>query len=148
MHDPVVVPPRAVELARPRSARALLLGVAVAAAIGLGACSAGASSLPSVSLPSVALPTANSSASPLAACVNPAMMAMISQLKAPGADMAGLLAANKDMLAAGLATLQPADPATIAWRDAMVKALKDGDMTTAQARMADLAGGGVSLTAC
>ena len=55
-------------------------------------------------------------------------MEVIDQLRAPGADVPALLAANKDALITGLEDLESADPATMAWRDALVTALTNGDM--------------------
>ncbi len=133
---------------QPRRRAGLLLLVLAFAAVGLGACQAGASTLPSVSLPTVVVPTTNPSGSPIAACVNAPTMAVLTQLKAPGADITGLLTSNKDALIAGLSSLQPADEATKTWREALVKALQDGDMTTASAKMNELVSGGVTLTAC
>lgn len=126
----------------------LLALLLAASALGLGGCAAAASAIPSVEVPSNVLPTANGSASPVAACVDPATMAVITQLKAPGADITSLLTTNKDALITGLNTLQPADAATTAWRDALVKALQDGDMATASAKIGELTSGGVTLSAC
>ena len=56
-------------------------------------------------------------------------MAIIDQLRAPGADVPALLAANKAALTTGLADLESADPAVTEWRDALLSALAAGDMT-------------------
>jgi hypothetical protein len=75
-------------------------------------------------------------------------MAVIDQLTAAGADVTAVLAANKDVLIAGLDTLQPADEATTAWRHELVDALENGDMDSAALQIDTLASGGVTLTAC
>ena len=118
------------------------------AAVGLGACSPGSSAAPSLNVPSNLLPTTNPSGSAMAACVDAATMAVIDQLKAPGADVPSILTANKDALIAGLNSLQPADAATTTWRDALVKALQDGDAAAAKTQVDALASGGITLTAC
>lgn len=130
-----------------RRGRAALIFIAFAA-IGIGACSPGATGVPSIALPSGVLPTTNPSGSPVAACMDAATMAVIDQLKAPGADVATILTANKDVLVSGLNSLKPADPATTAWRDGLVKAIQDGDMTAAKTQVDALASGGVTLSAC
>jgi hypothetical protein len=148
MHVPQLdsIPPRPGRSSRQRGPiLALLLAVS---ALGLGGCAAAASSIPSLAVPSNVVPTTNGSASPVAACADPATMAVITQLEAPGADVTGLLTTNKDVLITGLNTLQPADAATTAWRDALVKALQDGDMATASAKIGELTSGGVTLSAC
>jgi hypothetical protein len=73
---------------------------------------------------------------------------VIQQLKAPGADVAGILTANKTLLVTGLQKLQPADATTTAWRDALVAPLNAGDVTTAATQIAMLTNGQVSLTSC
>jgi hypothetical protein len=75
-------------------------------------------------------------------------MAVIDQLTAADADVPALLTANKDVLIAGLNTLQPADEATTTWRDELVDALENGDMDSAALQIDALASGGVTLTAC
>lgn len=130
-----------------RRARAALIFLAFAA-LGLGACSPGSTGVPSIGIPSGVLPTTNPSGSPVAACMDAATMAVIDQLKAPGADVATILTANKDVLVNGLNSLKPADPATTTWRDALVKAIQDGDTTAAKTQIDALVSGGVTLTAC
>jgi hypothetical protein len=148
MHDPTPDPIRdPLHSMRRHRARGIPLLLA-AAALGLSACAAGASAIPSVALPSNVLPTANASSSPVAACVDAATMTLITQLKTPGTDVTTVLTENKDVLITGLQTLQPADAATTTWRDALVKALQDGDMTTATAKIGELTSGGVTLNAC
>jgi hypothetical protein len=75
-------------------------------------------------------------------------MAIIDQLRAAGANVPALLAANKDALIAGLGRLQSSDPTTTAWRDALVGALQSGNMTAAAAEVAKLANGQVTITPC
>lgn len=123
-----------------------MLAVLAFAAVGIGACSSSASTVPSIAVPSDILPGA--SGSPVAGCVDTTTMAVIDQVRAPGADVPALLASNKDALIAGLTTLQPADAATTTWRDTLLKALQDGDMTTAATQVDALVSGGVSLSAC
>jgi hypothetical protein len=80
--------------------------------------------------------------------VDSATYAVIQQLKAPGADVASILAANKTVLLTGLQQLHPADAATTTWRDTLVAALNSGDMTAAATQVALLANSQVSLTSC
>jgi hypothetical protein len=128
------------------SARIGLMAIAV---FGLGACSTvGASSIPT--LPSVTVPTLPSgSGANLGACVDASTFAIIQQLKAPGADVQAILTANKDVLVTGLQTFQPSDPATKAWRDALVGALNTGDMTAAATQIGMLTTSStITLTSC
>jgi hypothetical protein len=141
MHDPNPMT-QPVREAKPRRAAALLLLVAVSA-LGLGACQGAASFAPSVNVP-----TLDPGATPVAGCVDAPTMAVIDQLTAAGADVPAILAANKDILIAGLNTLQPADEATTTWRDELVDALENGDMDAAALQVDALASGGVTLTAC
>jgi hypothetical protein len=129
--------------------RLALIGVVALAAAGIGACS-GVSTSAVPTLPSVAIPTlpAVSGGSPLTACIDSATFAVIQQLKAPGADVQGILTTNKDVLVSGLQTFQPADPATKTWRDALVAALQSGDMTAAATQVALVTSSQVSLTSC
>jgi hypothetical protein len=132
-------------------ARLALIGVVAFAAAGIGACSAvSTSSLPSIAVPSITIPSlpAVTGGSPLTACVDSATFGVIQQLKAPGADVQGLLTTNKDVLVNGLQRFQPADPATVAWRDALVAALQSGDMTAAATQVALVTNSQVSLTSC
>jgi hypothetical protein len=130
-------------------ARIALIGVVALAAAGIGACS-GVSTSALPTLPSVAIPTlpAVSGGSPLAACVDSATFAVIQQLKAPGADIPGILTTNKDVLISGLQKFQPADAATTTWRDALVAALQSGDMSAAATQVALLTSSQVSLRTC
>jgi hypothetical protein len=129
----------------------LVAGVLALSAAGLGACStAGPSSIPSIAIPSVSIPSlpVASGGSPLGACVDAATFAILQQLKAPGADVQGILTANKDALINGLKGFQPADPATASWRDALVTALTAGDMTAAASQVAMLTGSQLSISSC
>lgn len=131
--------------------RRALLGLAAGSlALSMAACGPGttASNLPDLS--SMAIPTMppDDLASGTAACVDAATMTIIDQLRAPGADVPALLAANKDALESGLAGLESADPAVTEWRDALLSALADEDMTAAAAQVALLAAHQVALTPC
>lgn len=129
----------------------LVAGVLALSAAGLGACStAGPSSIPSIAIPSVSIPSlpVASGGSPLGACVDAATFAILQQLKAPGADVQGILTANKDALINGLKGFQPADPATASWRDALVTALTASDMTAAASQVAMLTGSQLSISSC
>ena len=134
------------------SARRLLLGLGAAAlALSMAACNgtSSASNLPG-NLSSIAIPTfpPDDMASGTAACIDAATMAIIDQLRAPGADVPALLAANKDKLMTGLSDLESSDPKVTEWRDALLQALTDGDMTKAAAQIAILAANQVQLTPC
>jgi hypothetical protein len=87
-------------------------------------------------------------ASGVAACIDPATMAIIDQLRAPNADVEAILAANEDALVAGLAELESADPRTTAWRDALLTALAADDMAGAAAQVAVLVAGDLTITPC
>ena len=77
-----------------------ILTMVAAAAFAFGACQAGASAVPT--LP-VAIPTfpPDDLASGTAACIDEPTMAIIDQLRATGADVPAILAANKDALLSG-----------------------------------------------
>lgn len=141
MHDPNPMT-QPVRGAKPRRVATLLLLVALSA-FGLGACQGAASLVPSVNVP-----TLDPEATPVAGCVDAATMAVIDQLTAADADVPAILSANKDILVAGLNTLEPADEATTTWRDELVDALENGDMDAAALQVDVLASGGVTLTAC
>ena len=137
-------------------ARRLLLGLAAASlALTFAACSGGG--LPSGvpddlgGVPSdEIIPTfpPDDLATGTAACIDEPTMANIDQLRAPGADVEALLAANEDALAEGLADLESADPKTMAWRDALLSALAADDMTAAAAQVAVLVAGDLTITPC
>jgi hypothetical protein len=136
--------------------RRALLGLAASGlALSLAACAGGTTGTNAPTVPgnlaSMEIPTMppDDMASALAgACVDAATMAIIDQLRAPGADVPALLAANKDALVSGLGDLQSADPAVREWRDALVSALAADDMTAAAAQVAVLASNQVALTPC
>jgi hypothetical protein len=132
------------------SRRLLLALAATSLACSMAACSprATASSVPDLS--SVAIPTfpPDDLASGSAACIDADTMAIIDQLRAPGADVPALLAANKDALVSGLADLESSDPKVLEWRDALLSALTSNDMTAAATQIAVLAANQVSLTPC
>jgi hypothetical protein len=132
--------------------RRVLLGLAASGlALSMAACgpASTASNLPE-DLSSMAIPTMppDDLASGTAACVDAPTMAIIDQLRAPGADVPSLLAANKDALESGLADLESADPAVNEWRDALLSALSGDDMTAAATQIALLAANQVQLTPC
>ena len=121
-------------------------GVALASALAasLGACAGVSSS----SLPTVGnLPTVPPSGA-AGACLDAPTMAIIDQLKASGADVPGILAANKDALVTGLNKLQSSDPAVLAWRTALVTAIQAGKADDVAAQVAVLANGQVTIPPC
>jgi hypothetical protein len=126
--------------------RRSLLGLGAAAVLALAACGTGAAS----AVPSVQLPTfpPDDMASGTAACIDEPTMAVIDQLRATGANVPALLAANKAALLAGLKGLQSSDPNTTAWRDDLVAALQSDDMDAAAAQIARLANDDVTITPC
>ena len=83
-----------------------------------------------------------------AACLDAPTMAIIDQLRAPGADVPAVLAANEEALIEGLEDLESADPRTMAWRDALLDALAADDMTAAAAQVAVLVAGDLTITPC
>ena len=101
-------------------------------------------------MPSELIPTfpPDDLASGSAACIDAPTMAIIDELRATGADVPAILAANKDALLSGLGDLESADPATTAWRDAMVDALESGNADAAATQVAVLAAGDVTITPC
>ena len=131
--------------------RLFLVLAACALALASAACGprATASGLPG-DLASMEVPTfpPDDLASGLAACVDAPTMAIIDQLRAPGADVPALLAANEDALVSGLGDLDSSDPAVLEWRDALLSALAANDMTAAAAQIAALAANEVQLTPC
>jgi ABC-type phosphate/phosphonate transport system substrate-binding protein len=124
----------------------LRLALLAALAMGLGACSGTmASNLPT--LPSVELPTLPPGGAG-SACLDQQTLAILDQLKATGADVPALLAANKDKLIAGLNQLQPTDSAVVTWRDALVAAIRSDNAQVVATQVALLANGQVSIPAC
>ena len=131
-----------------RARRSILLGLAVAAALGLGACQTAASAVPT--LPSIAIPTfpPDDMASGSTACLDAPTMAIIDQLRASGADVPAILAANKPALVAGLGRLQSTDPTTTAWRDFLVEAVNSNDAANVALQIARLSSGQVAVPPC
>jgi len=131
--------------------RRAFLGLAAAGlALSLAACGAGGSASSIPTIPSDQIPSfpPDDLASGVASCIDAPTMAIIDQLRAPGADVPGLLAANKDKLTTGLADLESSDPKVAEWRDALLSALASGDMTAAASQIALLAANQISLTPC
>jgi len=132
-----------------RSAPALAL---LAAAAAFAACNPGGSTLPSIALPSLAIPSVEVSlsvtGSGVTGCIDPATAAILTQLKAQGADVPTLLHDNKATLISGLQSFTPPDSATGTWRDTLVQALQNSDMTAAEAQVQLLTSGQVSIATC
>lgn len=132
-------------------ARRFLLGLGAAGlALSMAACGGTTASNIPAQLSTMAIPTfpPDDLASAAAACIDTATMSIIDQLRAPGADVPTLLAANKDKLTSGLSGLNSSDAKVTEWRDKLLQALSDGDMTTAAAQIAILAANQVQLTPC
>lgn len=121
------------------------LALASALAVSLGAC-AGVSSSSVPTLPGN-LPTVPPSGV-AGACLDAPTLAIVNQLKASGADVPGILAANKDALVTGLNKVQSSDPAVIAWRTALVTAIQAGKADDVAAQVALLANGQVTIPPC
>jgi hypothetical protein len=142
---------------RPAS-RILLAGLALGAALAIGACSGGATTtagpLASTGTGESSMPSAASSTGTdvggagTAGCVDSSTLTIINELKAPGADVPTLLTQNKDQLMSGLGKLQSTDPTTAKWRDDLIAALQSGDMAAAQAQVELVLNGSVKLTSC
>ena len=121
------------------------LALASALAVSLGAC-AGVSSSTLPTLPAN-LPTVPPSGA-AGACLDAPTLAIINQLKASGADVPGILAANKDALVTGLNKVQSSDPAVLAWRTALVAAIQSGKADDVAAQVALFANGQVTIPPC
>ena len=134
--------------ATPRSTRTRLAGgIALLASLAfvLGACSgATASSIPTLPAGAPTVPPSGLAS----ACFDADTMAVIDQLKATGADVPTILAANKDKLSASLTAMQPADPAVVAWRDALVAAIKSDDAALVAMQISKLSSGQVTIPPC
>jgi hypothetical protein len=114
----------------------------VAIALAVGACAgAGASSLPTIGN----IPTVPASGS---ACLDAATLSIIDQLKASGADVPTILAANKDKLTSGLNQFQPTDPAVKSWRDTLVAAIGSNDAALVATQVAIVSSGQVTIPPC
>ena len=131
--------------------RAILVLAATGLALSLAACGPRATSSGApIDLSSEAIPTfpPDDLASGGVGCIDAPTMAIIDQLRAPGADVPALLAANKDALTTGLSGIESSDPTVNDWRDALLSALASGDMTAATTQIAALAANQVELTPC
>ena len=131
--------------------RRALLGLAASGlALSLAACAGGTTASTVPDLSSMEIPTfpPDDMASGTGACIDAPTMAIIDQLRAPGADVPALLAANKDALVTGLGDLESADPAVAEWRDALLSALTSDDLTAAATQIALVASNQVVLTPC
>ena len=82
------------------------------------------------------------------ACLDAQTMSVLDQLKASGADVPGIVAANKDKLVSGLGQLQSSNPAVVAWRDALVAAIQAGKAADVATQVALLANGQVTIPPC
>lgn len=115
-------------------------------ALALGACNGvSASNVPT--LPAINVPTLPPGGAG-SACLDAPTLAILDQLKATGADTPTILAANKDALIAGLNKLQPTDSAVVAWRDALVAAIRSDNAQAVAAQVALLANGQVTIPPC
>ena len=120
-------------------------GVLAAMTLALGACTgAGASEVPTIP---AGLPTIPPSGL-AGACLDAGTLAVLDQLKATGADVPTILAANKDKLVSGLTAMKPNDPAVVTWRDALVTAVNAGDADAVAAQVALLSNGQVTIPPC
>jgi hypothetical protein len=129
----------------PRAHAGAAAALFIALALGLGACSgATASNLPTTPGGVPTLPPGGAGS----ACLDAPTIAILDQLKASGADVPSLLAANKDKLISGLNQFQPTDSAVVVWRDALVAAIRAGDADTVAAQVKILANGQVTIPPC
>ena len=143
--DSNVSPPRMP--ARRRSTWSVL-GFAVLTTLALGACGGAGASVPTVPPSLVPQVTIGAGMSGGTACVDAATLAVFDQLKASGADVQAILTANKDVLLAGVQTMQVTDPTTTTWKNDLVAALQAGDFTKAADLVAEVASGGITITTC
>jgi hypothetical protein len=121
---------------------ALLASLALVVMACSGATSSNLPTLPGVNVPTLPPGGAGS------ACLDADTMAIIDQLKATGADVPTILAANKDKLIASLNQLQPTDSAVVAWRDALVAAIRSDNADAVAAQVKLLANGQVTIPPC
>jgi len=131
----------------PRSTGTRLAGVALLALLAFvaSACSGvTASNVPTLPAGAPTLPPSGLAS----ACLDANTMTILDQLKATGADVPTILAANKDKLVASLTAMQPADPAVTTWRDALVSATQSGDANAVAAQVAMLSSGQVTIPPC
>jgi len=127
----------------------MLRSLAASAALVVAVAACGSAALPTT-IPSIDIPTfpPDDIASGTAACVDAPTMAVLDELRAAGADVPSLLAANKDALITGLGDLESSDPNTTAWRDSLVGALRSGDFDAAADEIARLSNDEVTITPC
>ena len=130
-----------------RRARSMwsVAGLAVVAAMALGACGAAGATVPPSLVPQV---TVGAGMSGGTACVDAATLAVFDQLKASGADVQAILTANKDVLLAGIQAMRVTDPTTTTWKNDLVAALQAGDVAKATTLIAQVSSGGISITTC
>jgi hypothetical protein len=111
----------------------------------LGACSgASASNVPTLPAGAPTLPPSGLAS----ACFDADTMAVVDQLKATGADVPTILAANKDKLISALTAMQPADTAVVTWRDALVTAIRSDNADAVAAQISMLSSGQVTIPPC
>jgi hypothetical protein len=125
-----------------------VLGLTLLATLALGACGAAGTSIPTVPPSLVPQVTIEAGMSGGTACVDAATLAVFDQLKASGADVQAILTANKDVLLAGVQSMQVTDPTTTTWKNDLVAALQTGDFAKAATLVAEVSSGGISITTC
>lgn len=140
-----VSPPRT--LARRRSTWSLV-GFMALAVLAVGACGGAGASVPTVPPSLVPQVTVGAGMSGGTACVDAATLAVFDQLKGSGADVQAILTANKDVLLAGVQSMQVTDPTTTTWKTDLVAALQAGDFTKAADLVAEVSSGGITITTC
>lgn len=136
---------------RPR--RSTLLGLGLALAFGLGACSAGTalptgSAVPTVPASVVIVIPTMPDASDMTACLDPAAFALLEQIRKTPADAPALIAANKTAIIDALGGVESDDPAVNSWRDSLVTAIENADTTNVLILMNRLRSGEVMLPSC
>ena len=116
-----------------------------ALALGLGACAGvTASNIPTLPGNVPTVPPSGAAG----ACLDTQTLAILDQLKASGADVPSILAANKDKLVTGLGQLQSSDLAVLAWRTALVTAIQAGKADDVAAQVVLFANGQVTIPSC
>jgi hypothetical protein len=125
-----------------------VVGLAALATLALGACGAAGSSIPTVPPSLIPQVTIGAGMSGGTACVDAATLAVFDQLKASGADVQAILTANKEVLLAGVQSMQVTDPTTTTWKNNLVAALQAGDFAKAATLVAEVSSGGISITTC
>jgi len=122
-----------------------VVGLAALATLALGACGAAGATVPPSLVPQVTIEAGMSGGT---ACVDAATLAVFNQLKASGADVQAILTANKEVLLAGVQSMQVTDPTTTTWKNDLVAALQAGDFAKATTLIAEVSSGGVAITTC